>query len=126
MVTAALFLAVAAGGLVGAPSRYLLDRAVSRRIESEVPWGTLAVNVSGSLLLGFLTGLAVTGQLSSVPNELLGTGFCGAYTAFSTFTFETVRLLEDGRLLHAAGNVLGSLAVGLAAAAGGLALGLAM
>lgn len=125
VVTAALFLAVAAGGCLGAPSRYLLDRAVSRRIESDAPWGTLAVNVSGSLMLGLLTGLTLAGKLPAVPGALLGTGFCGAYTTFSTFTFETVRLVEDGRLLHAAGTVLASLAVGLGAAAAGLAAGLA-
>ena len=121
-----LYLAVAAGGFVGAPSRYLLDRAVTRRIESDLPWGTFAINVTGSLLLGLLTGLAATGHLPDLAKALVATGFCGAYTTFSTFTFETVRLVEDGRLLEAAGNVLASVAVGLAAAGVGLAIGLAL
>jgi CrcB protein len=125
-VTFSLFLAVAVGGFVGAPSRYLLDRAISRRIESDVPWGTFVVNISGSLLLGFLTGLTLSGHLSEIGKALLGTGFCGAYTTFSTFSFETVRLLEDGRVLDAAGNVVFSVAVGLAAAGAGLTIGLAM
>jgi fluoride exporter len=125
-VTLSLFLAVAAGGLVGAPSRYLLDRAISRRIESDLPWGTFVINVTGSLLLGFLTGLTLAGHLPEIGKALLGTGFCGAYTTSSTFTFETVRLLEDGRILDAVGTIVSSVAAGLAAAAAGLAIGLAI
>lgn len=125
-MTLTLFLVVGLGGLVGAPSRYLLDRAISSRIESEIPWGTLVINVTGSLLLGLLTGLTMTGHLSEVTKALVGTGFCGAYTTFSTFTFETVRLLEDGRFLEAGGNVIVSVGVGLGAAAVGLAVGLAL
>ncbi|HEY3941801.1 MAG TPA: fluoride efflux transporter CrcB [Acidimicrobiales bacterium] len=124
-MTLSLFAVVAAGGLVGAPARYLLDRAISTRVASDVPWGTFVVNVSGTLLLGFLTGLTLGDHLGPIDRALLGTGFCGAYTTFSTFTFETVRLVEDGRFLAAAGNVLLSLAVGLGAAAAGLAIGLA-
>jgi CrcB protein len=120
-----LFLVVAAGGLVGAPSRYLLNRAISSRIESDLPWGTFAINVSGSLLLGVLTGLALGKHLPLIDKDFLGTGFCGAYTTFSTFTFETIRLLEDGRILDALANVVVSVAVGLGAAAAGLAIGLA-
>lgn len=124
-MTVGLFLAVAAGGLVGAPARFLIDRAVNGRAESELPWGTFVVNVSGSLLLGLLSGLSLAGHLPVTAKALLGTGFCGAYTTFSTFTFETVGQLEDGRVLEAAGNALVSLTVGLAAAAAGLAAGLA-
>ena len=118
------FLVVAAGGFIGAPCRYLLDRAVTRRVNSDLPWGTFAINVSGSFLLGFLTGLTLNHHLSDLGKAVLGTGFCGAYTTFSTFTFETLRLVEDGRYLEAAGNVTVSVVVGLAAATGGLALGL--
>lgn len=125
-MTLGLFLAVAAGGLVGAPSRYLLDRAISGRTEPGRPWGTFVINVSGSLLLGLLTGLTMTGHLSEIGKALLGTGFCGAYTTFSTFSFETVRLVEDGRVFDVAGNVVISVALGLSAAAAGLAIGLAM
>jgi fluoride exporter len=125
-MTLVTFLVVAAGGLVGAPSRYLLDRAVTVRVNSDLPWGTFVINISGALLLGFLTGLALGHHLSDLDKALLGTGFCGAYTTFSTFTFETIRLVEDGRFLEAAGNVTVSVLVGLAAASAGLALGLAV
>lgn len=124
-MTLGLFLMVAAGGLVGAPARYLLDRAVSGRIESDFPWGTFVVNISGAFFLGLLTGLTLSHHLSPAGKTLLGTGFCGAYTTFSAFTFETVRLVESGQLLQASLNVLASLVVGLAAATAGLALGLA-
>lgn len=121
-----LYLVVAAGGFVGAPSRYLLDRAINRRIESDLPWGTFLVNISGSFVLGLLTGLSLSNHLSPLANALLGTGFCGAYTTFSTFTFETIRLLEVGQILDAALNAFVSLAVGLLGAGAGLAIGLAI
>jgi len=120
-----LFLVVAAGGLIGAPSRYLLDRAVTGRTASDLPWGTFVINITGSFLLGSLTGLSLSGHLPTTWKTLLGTGFCGAYTTFSTFTFETIRLLQNGQLLEAAGNVIVGVGVGLGAAAAGLAIGLA-
>lgn len=120
-----LFLAVAGGGLVGAPCRFLADRAVTKRVTSDLPWGTFAINVSGALLFGLLTGLASAGHLPTFDKTLFGTGFCGAFTTFSTFSYETMVLVEDGRLLEALGNMAGSLAVGLAAAGAGLAIGLA-
>ena len=82
------------------------------------------INVSGSILLGLLTGLTLSHHLSDLGKALLGTGFCGAYTTFSTFTFETIRLVEDGLYLEAVGNVTMSMVVGLAGATAGLALGL--
>ena len=125
-MTVGLFLAVACGGLVGAPARYLLDRFVSGRIGSDLPWGTFVINVSGSFILGVLIGLSLAHHLSPVPEALLGTGFCGAYTTFSTFAFESVRLIEAGRFLEAAGYLATSLVVGLVAAGAGVALGLAL
>ena len=125
-MSAVLFLLVAAGGFVGAPCRYLLDRAVTRRMNSDLPWGTFVINISGSFFLGFLTGLTLSHHLSDLGKALLGTGFCGAYTTFSTFTFESIRLVEDGRYLKAAGNVSVSVVVGLAAATARLALGLSV
>lgn len=123
-MTTGLLVAVAVGGLIGAPTRYLIDRAVTTRVDSVCPWGTILVNISGSLLLGLLAGLSLARQLPATVDALLGDGFCGAYTTFSTFTFETIRLLEDGDLLGAASNVTISVLVGLAAAAAGLAAGL--
>jgi CrcB protein len=125
-MTPSLFFVVAAGGFGGAPTRYLLDRAITRRIESDLPWGTFVINITGAPLLGLLTGLAFADHLPPLGKALLGTGFCGTYTTFSTFTFETVRLFEEGRILEAAGNVAVSVSVGLGAAACGLAIGLAL
>ncbi|MEA2502531.1 MAG: fluoride exporter [Actinomycetota bacterium] len=109
-------------GAVGAPARYLLDDAISSRTQGVFPWGTLAINVSGSFLLGLLTGLALFHGLPATPRLVLGTGFCGAYTTFSTFTYETVRLAEEGAVNEAVRNALASLVLGAAAAAAGLAV----
>lgn len=117
-------LLVAVGGFVGAPARAELDRLVSDKTTTDFPLGTFAVNVSGSLLLGVLVGLALSGRLPSAVDDLVGTGFCGAFTTFSTFSFETLRLLEERDFLLAAANVALSLLVGLGAAGAGLAVGL--
>ncbi len=117
-----LLLAVGLAGAVGAPARYLTDAFIEERIQSVFPWGTFVINVSGSFLLGVITGLALYHGLGSVPKIVVGTGFCGAYTTFSTFSYETVRLLEDGSVLEAAANTAASLVVGLAGAALGLIL----
>ena len=110
------------GGAIGAPARYLVDGAVELRRRGRFPAGTFAINVSGSLVLGVITGLALYHGLGDVPRAAAGTGFCGAYTTFSTYSYETVRLLEDGDLRGALGNALGSIVVGVGAAAVGLAL----
>lgn len=120
-----ILLAVAAGGSVGAPARFLVDRFIADRVETDFPLGTYAVNMSGALLLGLLTGLGLAHHLPPTVEALLGTGFCGAYTTFSTWTYETVRLLTVGELRAGLLNVAGSLALGLLAAGAGLALGLA-
>ena len=113
------FLAAAA---VGAPSRYLLDGWIQDRTRGAFPWGTFTVNVSGCLLLGVLTGLGLYHELDATTRTVLGTGGLGAYTTFSTFTFETVRLAEAGALDEAFRNAAASFLVGLAAASAGLAL----
>jgi len=107
---------------VGAPLRYLVDGAIAERAEGVFPWGTFVINASGSLVLGVLTGLGLYHAFPKVPKVILGTGFCGAYTTFSTFTYETVELLEEGALNEAARNAFGTLVVGAGAAALGLAL----
>ena len=116
------FLLVAVAGAIGAPARYLLDLWVQRRVGRVFPWGTFAINVSGSVVLGFVTGLALFHGLPQAPKLLIGTGFCGAYTTFSTFVFESVRLGEENATGPAIGNIVGSVVAGLAGAAGGLAL----
>ncbi|MET9799666.1 fluoride efflux transporter CrcB [Streptomyces sp. NPDC006368] len=108
------WLLVLAGGAIGAPLRYLTDRAVQARHDSVFPWGTFTVNVTGCLLLGLLTGAASHVQL------LLGTGLCGALTTYSTFSYETLRLAESGAKGYAAVNVLASVTAGLGAAFAGV------
>lgn len=111
-------LLVLVGGAVGAPLRYLADSWLSRRTDGVFPWGTFAVNVAGSFALGLIA--------ASAPGWLValgGVGVCGALTTFSTFGFETVRLVEKGRPGPALLNVAGSLVLGLAAAALGWWLG---
>ena len=115
------FLLVCLGAAVGAPARYLLDRAVQSRHTTGMPWGTLTVNATGSLVLGVLTGLAVHGQLSEAVSLSVGTGFCGALTTWSTLSHDTLRLYEAGALPAAVANVALNLAVGLAAASVGYA-----
>lgn len=113
---------VALGAAVGAPVRYLVDRAVRSRHDWVFPWGTLLVNVAGSLLLGFLAALPADGAVLAVA----GTGFCGALTTYSTFSYETLRLLQDRARLLAALNVGTSLVAGLGAAYCGMALAQAL
>jgi len=113
---------VALGAAIGAPARYLLDRAVQSRHDSVFPWGTLLVNVTGSLLLGFLAALPADGAVLAVA----GIGFCGALTTYSTFSYETLRLLQDRARLLAALNVGTSLVAGLGAAYCGMALAQAL
>lgn len=109
-------LLVLVGGMIGAPARYLADRAVQARRDTVFPYGTFAVNVAGSALLGFLLGAQHYLGLPSSAVLLLGTGFCGGLTTFSTFGYETLRLLEDGAIGEAGLNVLGSLVTCVAAA----------
>ncbi|MCW2643798.1 MAG: chromosome condensation protein CrcB [Dactylosporangium sp.] len=113
-------LLVALGAAVGAPLRYLVDRAVSSRHDSLFPWGTFAVNVAGSFLLGLLA--AATLHTPAPIMAALGTGLCGALTTYSTFGYETVRLLQDRARLFAVLNVAASIVVGLGAAVAGAAL----
>jgi len=116
------WVAFVVAGAVGAPLRFLVDGFVSDRVEGAFPWGTFVINATGSFVLGFLTGLALYHAFPKTPKVILGTGLCGAYTTFSTFTFETVRLAEDGSSSEALRNLLGTLVAGAAAGAAGLAL----
>ncbi len=113
---------VALGAALGAPARYLTDRLIQARHDSLFPWGTLAVNVGGSFLLGLLTGLS----LSEPVMAAIGIGFCGALTTYSTFGYETVRLAQDRARFYAAVNVTASVLAGLGAAYCGLAFAQAL
>ena len=119
-------LALVVGAAVGAPARYLVDRAIQARHDTVVPWGTLTVNVVGSLTLGALVGLRLHHK---VPDWLLlgtGTGFCGALTTYSTFGYETVRLYQERARFYSLANVVISLLAGVGAALVGLAAGAAL
>jgi CrcB protein len=117
------FLWVCLGAAFGAPTRYLVDRFVQSRLDAVMPWGTLCVNVIGSFVLGFLTGLATQHQVSVPVMTAIGPGFCGALTTYSTLSYETLRLYEDGARLYAGANLGLSLVTGLAAAVAGFGAG---
>jgi fluoride exporter len=108
-----IILAVLAGGMIGAPVRYLVDRAIQARHDSVFPGGTLVVNLAGCVVIGFLLGAQRHLGLPPVVFALLGTGLCGGLTTFSTFSYETLRLLEDGAVGEAGLNVIGSLVAGV-------------
>ncbi|MGW0394854.1 fluoride efflux transporter FluC [Streptomyces sp. NPDC003042] len=109
------WLLVVVGAAVGAPLRYLTDRAVQARHDSVFPWGTFVVNAAACLLLGAVTGVMLAGAGSSRLGALLGTGLCGALSTYSTFSYETLRLAERGWKFLAVANVLASVLVGLGA-----------
>jgi CrcB protein len=114
---------VVVAGAVGAVLRYLVDRTVQRRVGSDFPLGTLVINVSGSLVLGILVGSAIHHGVSTGELTVAGTGLIGAYTTFSTFSFDSVRLLENGEWAPLTLSVVAGLVAGLGAAAAGLAFG---
>lgn len=113
-----ILLGVALAAAVGAPARYAADVWIAGRTGGLFPWGTLFVNVSGSFLFGLLVGSS-SGNLRTIA----GTGFCGAFTTFSTMSYETVRLAEDGSYFEAVGNIAINLVIGLLAALVGLLVG---
>ena len=105
-------LAVAAGGATGAVLRWLMAGAVQRFAGGAFPWGTFAVNALGSFLLGFLfVWLIERSSVSELVRLALTVGFLGAFTTFSTYSLESIRLLQEGALALALGNVLGQVVV---------------
>lgn len=118
---------VAVGGGAGAALRFVLDGLVKGRVGGSrfagFPVGTLLINVSGSLVLGVLTGLGQAGTIPTSTVAVLGTGMMGGYTTFSTASVETVQLLRSGKTRLAVLNGLGMLVVSVGAAALGLWIG---
>lgn len=111
------YLWIAAGAALGGMLRYYLSGVVLRLAGGIFPWGTLVVNVTGCLFIGFFAALAgPEGRLIVPPHVRLFvmTGFCGGYTTFSTFSFETLRLVQDGEWMYAGWNVASSVAMCLA------------
>lgn len=120
-------LLIGVGGFAGAIARALVDGWVSAAARSSFPWGTLAINTTGSFALGLL--FALTTEHGPLPVELrvpLGVGFLGAYTTFSTYTLDSLRLAEGGAWVPALANLGGSVVLGLVAVAAGLAVGRAL
>ena len=118
---------IAVGGAAGATARYLVDTLISERADSAFPWGTLVVNVSGSLVLGLLFALAIEREV--LPTSIRGPvliGFIGAYTTFSTLMLESWRLIEGGAVGLGLANLVGSSVIGMVALVGGLMIGRAL
>lgn len=122
-MTPLLFLLLSLAGGVGAVARFVLDGAIKSLVRTSYPVGTTVINLSGSLLLGFLTGLALSHVVSDDWRLVLGTGFLGGYTTFSTASFETVRLAQQRRWGAAFANGVGILAASVALAFAGYLLG---
>ena len=117
------FWAIAIGAAVGGVSRFYLSAAVQHRMGSTFPWGTMLINITGSILLGFIMRYALsTPGVSVEARVLLTTGFCGGYTTFSTYSYETATLIEDGQFGRAGTYALASMLLALVGTFGGFAL----
>lgn len=117
------YLAISVGAVLGANARFLLGGWISDRLGAAFPWGTLFINATGSLVIGFLLTLIVDRGIGPTWwRPLLAVGFLGSYTTFSTFSWETLRLAQDGALLLAGLNILGSVAISLLGVVAGVAL----
>ena len=121
-MTALGLVLIAVGGGVGAALRFVLDGLVKERV-TRFPLGTMLINVTGSFVLGLVTGLGEAGTIAVPMVAVLGTGMMGGYTTFSTASVETVQLLRTGKTRLAVLNGLGMLVVSVGAAALGLQLG---
>lgn len=107
------YVLISVGAVAGANLRYLVGGWVADRLGSAFPYGTLVVNVTGSLLIGFLLTLAADRLVAPWVRTALAIGFLGSYTTFATFSYETVALIGEGSLARAAANVLVSVGVAL-------------
>jgi fluoride exporter len=115
---------VGLGGFLGANARYLLGGWIASRFGVPFPYGTFVINVTGSFILGFFVAFAQERPWVAPPARLLfAVGFVGAYTTFSTFEYELIRLLQDGELLLGAVYVIGSVVFGGVAGVAGIVLG---
>lgn len=108
-------------GATGAVTRFVVDATIKQHWRSSFPLGTFVINVAGSALLGVLAGLVLFHGQPSAWQTIVGTGFCGGFTTFSTASFETVRLIQLGKRMTALANAIGTLLASFAACAAGLA-----
>jgi fluoride exporter len=119
------YILVALGGAIGTTGRYFLSGVVARLIGETFPWGTLVINVTGSFIIGFfaaLTGPDGRLYVSSTGRQFFMTGICGGYTTFSSFSLQTLNLMNDGEWVRAAANMGLSLTCCLIAVWGGFLL----
>jgi fluoride exporter len=117
-----VFALVCVCGALGAVTRFVIDAAFRARWRTTFPWPTVLINVTGSLLLGVLTGLLLHHHTGKDTVLLVGTGFCGGYTTFSTAMFETVRLIQQNAWRLVVANVVATVGLTSVAAAVGLAV----
>ena len=117
-----LVVGVGLAGAIGAPARFVVERVIRDRWPADWPWGTFVVNVSGSLALGVVVGLVLAHGVDPDVRTIVGTGFLGAYTTFSTYAYETVRVATVPRRGLAVAYAFGSVLVSVSAAALGLAI----
>jgi len=117
-----LYLYLAAGGVLGTLARYGLGKWIPTRLGTEFPWHTFLINLTGSLILGFAMRASETVALSPETRGFVTVGFCGAFTTFSTFTWETAVLIQDGQWGRAAAYAVGSVAAGLVCVFAGMTL----
>jgi len=122
-MSAPVLLAVLAAGALGALARFGVTKLFARP-NARLPWAVLVVNVLGALLGGVLLGLAQGDAVDPAVRSILFGGFAGGFTTFSTFSVETIQLVQEGRLRAAAASVGANLVLGIAAAAAGFGLGL--
>lgn len=118
-----LFWAIAVGAAAGGVSRYYLASAIQQRLGASFPWGTFAINITGSLLLGFLIRYAMaTPAISAEMRAMLTVGFCGGYTTFSSYSYETMVLIDEGQAGRAVVYSLSSVVLALIATFAGFIL----
>ena len=118
-----IYLYVALGGAAGSVARFALGGWTMRLVGGSFPWPTLLINIAGSFLLGMLLPLYPDPLADRIPRALLAIGFCGGFTTFSTFSYESWDLLRDGMTGAAAGYVIASVVLGLVGVFGGIWLG---
>ncbi len=119
-------LLVALGGAIGSAARYLVGAVIANRFGPDFPWGTFIVNVSGSFLIGVILSLVGGGQLPAGARLFLAVGVMGGYTTFSTYSNETLPLIQGGEFGAATFNALGQVVAGLVGVYLGVVLGRAL